>query len=129
MNVNSFMSIMRLPNFPVEPESLKAWCAANVTGYISSISDDSSLKIVTTSEMTKDQKGAVMTYLGTLTKNGEAAKLALPHALIGAAKSTFENQVRAVIASKTFDQLSPAQKTFFMGGQLSSNDYDALPIS
>lgn len=124
-NLTPFM----LPKFPVESASLTAWCAANVPGYVSCVVDDTCLKVVTSAGLTSVQQGAVKTYLATLTKDGEATKLAAPHCLIGNAKETFENSVKAVIASKSYDQLSVAQKTFFMGGQLSASDYDSLPTS
>ncbi len=117
-----------LPKFPVDGGSLIAWCASNVTGYVSAIVD-AQLKIVTSDMMEKAAVDAVNAYIATLTQQGEATKLALPHNLSGQAKVTFENSVKAVIASKTFDQLTAAQKTFFMGGTLSNSDYDSLPTS
>jgi hypothetical protein len=93
------------------------------------VADDNNLRVVTTSDLNDSQKNAVKAHLSSLVKETEATKLALPHNRTGSDKESFENAVKAVIAGKTYDQLSVAQKTFFMGGQLSDADYDALPIS
>lgn len=125
----NFKQSFFLPRFPVDSTSLVAWCAANVPGYVSAIADDNNLRVTTSAELNPAQQAAVKTHLLSLVKETEAAKLELPHNLIGQPRVDFENAVKAVIASKTFDQLSVAQKTFFMGGQLSDEAYDALPIS
>jgi hypothetical protein len=117
-----------LPTFPVARNDLIAWCSSNVTNYVSAICDNR-LKIVTSADMTTDQINAVKAYIATLTQNGEATKLALPHNLVSNDKATFENLVKAKIATLTWDALSVAQRTFSMGGTLSNSDYDALPTS
>lgn len=124
-------SLMRfgLPKFPVESESLKTWCAANVPGYVDCVSDDTSLKVITSSALTLDQQAPIKSHLASLTHDGEATKLQAPHCLMGAAKASFENSVKTVIAGKTWDTLTPAQRTFSMGGSLSASDYDSLPTS
>ena len=125
--VNKMISFA-LPLFPVDGGSLVAWCAANVPNFVSALCD-SRLKVVISADLTKDQMSAISTYIASLTQNGEATKLALPHNLVGDAKAVFENAVKAVIAGKTWDTLSVAQRTFSMGGTLSMSDYDSLPTS
>jgi hypothetical protein len=126
MNVKSFFP---LPKFPVDSSSLLVWCGANVPGYVSGVSDDNNLRLVTSAELNPTQQAAVKAHLASLVKETEASKLVLPHNLIGLDRVNFENAAKAVIATKTFDQLSAAQKTLFMGGHLSDADYDSLPIS
>jgi hypothetical protein len=127
--MTNFIQRFQLPAFPVDGGSLDIWCAANVPGYVSSFSDSSLLKLTTTAALNKTQSAVVLAYLLTLTQNGEATKLALPHNLIGMSKLNFENLVKAKIATLTWDSMSAAQKTFSMGGSLSGSDYDSLPTS
>lgn len=129
MNLGKFTSVFAMPKFPCDWTSLEAWCMANVSNISSAVADDNNLRVVTTVAMTLDQQAAVKTYMGTLTHDGEATKLALPHNLTGQEKVAFENAVKAKIATLTWDSMSVAQRTFSMGGQLSNSDYDILPTS
>jgi hypothetical protein len=122
------MQKFALPIVPVDGGSLVSWCQANVSGYVNGHSD-SQLSVIKNSAWTSDQITAVKTYIATLTESGEATKLALPHNLTGSAKATFEAAVTAKIATLTWDTMSPAQRTFSMGGTLSNTDYDSLPTS
>lgn len=122
----NFMMSFDIPSFPVATFDLAAWAKANVSGCVSSLCDNR-LKIVSSAALTSDQITAVKTYIASLTHNGEATKLALPHNLIGDPYQAWLSVVQVAAANAVTP--TAAQKLLMMNATLTAAQMDGLPTS
>ena len=118
-------------SFLIDVPSFIVWCQANIENFAGLVSARNYFKIFVSGSYDKAAlKTEIEGYLAGLTSGGEATKRALPSRKIStAAQKTFEAAVKAHIATKTWDSMSAAERTFAMGGSLSPSDYDTLTTS
>ncbi len=124
--------ILKYLAFPIDLISFQIWLKNQFSGF-SGFAQRGSLELVFgpsgAPQLTEDQKTVIKNYYNSLTQSGEAAKLALPSRLSGAAKKAHNDLIGTVISALDFTALSAVQKKFMMGTTLTNDEYDSLPIS
>lgn len=126
--------ILKYLAFPVDLISFMAWIKTTFPSMtFLGFAQRGSLELVFgpsgAAQLTLDQQNTIKAYYASLTQSGEATKLALPSRLTGAAKDAHDALVANMISTKTWDQLSAAQKKVIAGGTLTNDEYDSLPVS
>jgi hypothetical protein len=121
-------------SFLIDIPSFVAWLQTTFPNFNGLICQQKSFMIVTTDgHFTDANATTVKNYLTALASGTEATKRAMPsrqrNSSNVSAQPTFENAVKAHLATLDWSSMTAAQRKFAMGGVLTDTEYDTLTTS
>lgn len=127
--MNRYINLKWRP-FKVDMPSFIEWLSTTYGAKYQGMSSNLGFcNVLVSAAFSSDDEAAMRAHFSGLTEGGEAAKLALPSRLDVSAKAARDQLIKSVIAGKTWDTMSTAERKFAMGVSVTNAEYDALAIS
>lgn len=113
-------------SFPVDIASLDAQVKSIAGSKYKGLVSSGVLSLNFSEDPTQEELNSIGAYWSGLTEAGEAAKLTLASRKIGQDLVSHLNSKKTACASKTWDQMSVAERKLVMGASMTEAEIDSL---
>lgn len=115
-----------MPSFDVDTIDLSKWLKNNFNTFLGLNKVGSIVTASFSEPLATESVSSIQAHVASLTETGEQEKIALPSRKVGPEMTAFLNTKKVACASKTWDEMTAAERKLVMSAPMTEAEIDSL---